>query len=77
MKFFLIGENPAITEIIKYILTAVKLDWAVAAPDERSLHKYNISSYFLDDWYHNTFTMEGSTTYSLPYWMGVYHGITK
>ena len=71
------GENPSITEIIKYILTAVKLDWAVAAPDERSLHKYNISSYFLDDWYHNTFTMEGSTTYTLPYWMGVYHGITK
>ena len=71
------GENPQITDIIKFVLTASKLDWAVAAPDERSLHKYNISSYFLDNWYHQTNCMEASTTYTLPYWMGIYHGIIK
>lgn len=72
-----LGENPEITDIIKFVLTASKLDWAVAAPDERSLHKYNISSYFLDNWYHQTNCMEASTTYTLPYWMGIYHGIIK
>lgn len=71
-----VAENPEIIDIVKYALTASKLDWAVAAPDERSLHKYNISSYFLD-WYHYTNCMEGSTTYTLPYWMGVYHGMIK
>ena len=71
------GENPEITDIIKFILTASKLDWTVAAPDERSLHKYNTSSYFLDNWYHQPSCMEASTTYTLPYWMGSYHGIIK
>lgn len=69
-----IGENPEITDIIKYVLAAVNLDWAVAAPDERSLHKYNASSYYLDS-HHRTYCMEASTTYTLPYWMGIYHGI--
>lgn len=72
-----LGENPGITDIIKFILTASKLDWTVAAPDERSLHKYNTSSYFLDNWYHQTNCMEASTTYTLPYWMGSYHEIIK
>lgn len=71
-----VNENPGILDIVKFVLAASKLDWAVAAPDERSLHKYNNSSYFLD-WYHATNCMEASTTYTLPYWMGVYHGIIK
>ena len=36
-----------------------------------------VSSYFLDNWYHQTNCMEASTTYTLPYWMGSYHGIIK
>lgn len=71
-----LGENPEILDIVKYVLAASRVDWAVAAPDERSLHKYNISSYFLDS-YHRTNCMQASTTYTLPYWMGVYHGIIK
>lgn len=45
----------------------------VPAPDERAMHKYNNSSYILND--DNPNQMEGSTTYTLPYWMGVYHGM--
>lgn len=41
--------------------------------DERSVHKYNGSSYKLTD--DNINRMEGSTTYTLPYWMGRYHGM--
>ncbi len=69
-------KNAEITDIVKFILTASKLDWAVAAPDERSIHKYNESSFFLDSHYY-IHCMEASTTYTLPYWMGVYHGIIK
>lgn len=71
-----IGENPEILDIVRFILAAVKVDWAVAAPDERSIHKYNTSSYYLDS-HHYINCMEASTTYTLPYWMGVYHGITQ
>ncbi len=53
-----------------------ELDWAVAAPDERALHKYNGSSYEIDNNY-NPNEMEGSTTYTLPYWMGRYHGMLE
>ena len=70
------GENPGILDIVKYVLGATKLDWAVAAPDERALHKYNANSYFLDS-HHIPYYMQPSTTYTLPYWMGVYHGIIK
>lgn len=71
-----LGENPEILDIVKFVLAASKLDWAVAAPDERMLYKYNTSSYFLDG-YHRTNCMQASTTYTLPYWMGVYHGIIE
>lgn len=71
-----INEKPEIIDIIAYILKAVKVDWAVAAPDERSLHKYNSSSYYLSI-YDNKNTMEASTTYTLPYWLGVYHGMLE
>lgn len=53
---------------------AIKLVPAVAAPDERALHKYNGPAYTLAS-DHSPGTMEGSTTYTLPYWMGVYHGM--
>ncbi|MBQ4626614.1 MAG: Ig-like domain-containing protein [Clostridia bacterium] len=69
-----LGDAPGVLDIIKYILSAVKVDWAVAPPDERALHKYNSSSYYLEGHY-NRNMMEGSTTYTLPYWMGVYHGM--
>lgn len=45
----------------------------VAPFDERSVHKYNGSSYKLTD--DNPNRIEGSTTYTLPYWMGRYHGM--
>lgn len=67
-------KNAEIPDIVKFVLAASKADWAVAAPDERMLYKYNTSSYFLDR-YTNPACMQGSTTYTLPYWMGVYHGI--
>lgn len=67
-------SNPEIADIVKFMLAAANADWAVAPPDERALYKYNISSYFLDI-YTNPYCMQGSTTYTLPYWMGVYHGV--
>jgi hypothetical protein len=51
-----------------------EIEWAVASPDERSFHKYNGSTYGLDNDY-NPWQMEGSTTYTLPYWMGIYHNM--
>ena len=41
--------------------------------DERSMHKYNGSTYALGG--SNPNEMEGSTTYTLPYWLGRYHGM--
>lgn len=69
-----VSKDSEILDIVKYILKAVKVDWAVAAPDERALHKYNTSSYYISG-YHNSNMMQGSTTYTLPYWLGVYHGM--
>ena len=69
-------KNAEILDVVKYVLAASKADWAVAAPDERSLYKYNTSSYFLD-LHHYIICMQPSTTYTLPYWMGVYHGIIE
>ncbi len=51
-----------------------KFVWAVAAPDERSFHKYNGESFDLNGHY-NPYEMEGSTTYTLPFWMGIYHNM--
>jgi len=50
------------------------LEWDVAPADERALHKYNGESYRLETDY-NPNCMEGSTTYTLPYWMGIYHNM--
>ncbi|MBC5737485.1 Ig-like domain-containing protein [Lawsonibacter faecis] len=41
--------------------------------DERAIHKYNGSTYRLND--DDSNQMESSTTYTLPYWMGRYHGM--
>ena len=60
--------------MIGIVLGLSKLDWAVAPADERALHKYNGSTYVMDGAY-NPGEMEGSTTYSLPYWMGRYHNM--
>ncbi len=69
-----IGEDPEIMDYVKFVISASKIEWAVAAPDERALHKYNENSYILNN-HHSTTSMEGSTTYTLPYWMGRYHGM--
>ena len=63
-------------KLIGLIIGLGKYEQKVAAPDERAFHKYNGSSYDLDD-AHNIYEMEGSTTYSLPYWMGRHHGMLE
>ena len=63
-----------ILRIAGIVLSATGLKWKVAAPDERALHKYNGSSYRLGHTSDKNY-MEGSTTYTLPYWMGRYHGL--
>ncbi len=69
-------SNSKILRIVGMVFGLTKLEQTVAAPDERAFHKYNGSSYDLDD-AHNPGEMEGSTTYSLPYWMGRYHGMLE
>ncbi len=63
-----------ILKLIGMIFGLNNFEWAVAPFDERSMHKYNGSTYEMDNNY-NPGEMEGSTTYSLPYWMGRYHGM--
>lgn len=65
-----------ILKIVGIVLSAGRFQWAIAAPDERALHKFNTGTYVLDGCY-NPNEMEGSTTYTLPYWMGRYHGMLK
>ncbi len=79
LSYSIEGENEvlkmsSILDLFKALREGPSLEWYVAAPDERSLHKYNGSTYGLDNDY-NPYQMEGSTTYTLPYWMGVYHGM--
>ncbi len=69
-----IGESTEILDYVKFILSISKLEWTVAAPDERAMYKYNINTYNLET-YANSNCMEPSTTYTLPYWMARYHGI--
>lgn len=74
--FFYDSDNDIIKLIGIVVSVAIgRLEWKVAAADERGLHKYNGSSYSLTD--HQPNCMEGSTTYTLPYWMGRYHGMLK
>lgn len=69
-------SNSKILKTVGMIFGLTKIEQKVAAPDERAFHKYNGSSFDLDD-AHNIYEMEGSTTYSLPYWMGRYHGMLE
>lgn len=69
-----VSENPGIIDYVKFVFSAIGIDWAVAAPDERSFHKYNENPYILNH-NHSPNRMEGSTTYTLPYWLGRYHGM--
>lgn len=70
------GSDNEIIRLIGIVLTVARLRWKVAAPDERALHKFNNSTYKLNS-DHSPYSMEGSTTYTLPYWMGRYHGMLK
>ena len=70
------NSDNQIIRVIGIVLTVGNLKWKVAAPDERALHKFNNSTYKLDS-DHSPYSMEGSTTYTLPYWMGRYHGMLK
>ncbi len=65
-----------VLKMIGIVFGLGKYEWSVAAPDERSMHKYNGSTFEIDN-AHNIYEIEGSTTYSLPYWMGRYHGMIK
>lgn len=69
-------SQSAIMQAVSLFLGAMKLDYAVAAPDERSIHKYNGNSYQLESG-RSPDRMEASTTYTLPYWMGRYHGLLQ
>ena len=69
-------SDSKILKTVGMIFGLTKIEQKVAAPDERAFHKYNGSSFDLDD-AHNVYKMEGSTTYSLPYWMGRYHGMLE
>lgn len=71
-----VPENAGIFDMVKFVLKAVYLDWDVAAPDERTLYKYNTSSFNLTTW-HLPYCTQASTTYTLPYWLGVYHGMLE
>ncbi len=73
-QLYEMGESTEIIDYIKFILSIAKLDFAIAAPDERAMYKYNINSCNLET-YANSNCMEPSTTYTLPYWMARYHGI--
>jgi hypothetical protein len=45
--------------------------------DERSIHKFNGATFENIDGSHNPNSMQPSTTYTLPYWLGVYHNLIK
>lgn len=70
------NSDNTILKMVGIVLGLNKLEWAVAPFDERAMHKYNGSTYEMDNCY-NPNEMEGSTTYSLPYWMGRYHGMLE
>ncbi len=70
------NSDSKVLKMIGIVLGLGKYEWSVAAPDERSMHKYNGSTFEIDN-AHNVNEMEGSTTYSLPYWMGRYHGMLE
>ncbi len=68
-------DTSNVKSIAEYVLKVLKIKWAIAAPDERMLKKYNGSTYELHS--DNSSRIEGSTPYTLPYWMGKYHKMIK
>ena len=44
--------------------------------DERSVHKFNGATFTKID-AHSPTTMEAATLFTLPYWLGVYHGMLE
>lgn len=75
-KPFFSNNKSGVVQILGAVLRGGDFTWKVAAPDERELHKFNGSTYRLGTETMDT-VMEGSTTYTLPYWMGRYHGMLK
>lgn len=69
------SENNTV-KVVGIVLSLSWLKWTVAPPDERSIHKFNSPTYSLNSDYSPN-CMEPSTTYTLPYWMGRYHGMLK
>jgi hypothetical protein len=49
----------------------------VLPADERSIHKFNGATFEKIYNSHNPRSIQPSTTYTLPYWLGVYHGLIK
>lgn len=49
-------------------------EFKVLPQDERYMHKYNGTFFYAIDW-DGSNNIEGSTTYSLPYWLGRYHNM--
>ena len=47
----------------------------VLPADERSNHKFNGATFNRIDENHGPNSVEGSTTFSTPYWFGVYHNL--
>ena len=45
--------------------------------DERSYHKFNGATFSKIDQNHSPSIMEAATMYTLPYWLGVYHGMIQ
>lgn len=74
-------QDPRYAEAILAHLRKIKENLTIAAPDERSLHKFNRTSFILwgkeNSEYYNPMMMEGSTTYTLPYWFGRYHHLLR
>ncbi len=70
------NSDNQIFKMVGILMGLGRYEWKVAPADERALHKYNGSTYEMDNC-HNIYEMEGSTTYTLPYWMGRYHGMLE
>ena len=47
----------------------------VLPADERFIHKMNIATFNRPDINHLATMIEAATPYTLPYWLGVYHGM--
>lgn len=75
------GDAEYVNSTVSYKIFSTFDPWKmyqvkVLPADERSIHKFNHVNY---DSIHggNINEMEASTTYTLPYWFGVYHGMLK